>query len=290
MVPVISQVLIQPSRIMDTMKRNSEIATRIVEDLRIQGIILRPRRLEGWTHNKLGPLPGTLYLKQLKHFATLAELARPRRSADLIAILMAAHGFACERLCGAIMREVGLTDRVFEMPTIDLSTGPSGDEGFAVLEKIACEIESQPREIPAPLENLVLALQSNVRYYSEKLGEPADHVLQSALMNFLCATMGGSIYNLKATAAAVGVDPDAIDQKSSEDLGQIFRELSILDIAAEYRSISPEVVAKTSQELRPILNEMFWSREKNSLSEHHLDWFSVVFSPVFIYLIRIWDF
>ena len=69
---------------------------------------------------------------------------------------MAARGFACPRLRAAILCTVGLDDAARVYPhELDLSTGESGDEGFAVAEQIAHVMTDPSLVLPRPMSVIV---------------------------------------------------------------------------------------------------------------------------------------
>ena len=61
--------------------------------LAVRGIVVTPRRLEGWVAAGLGPLSGTPHDQQAAHFEALSRLAGQGRTADGIALGMAANGY-----------------------------------------------------------------------------------------------------------------------------------------------------------------------------------------------------
>lgn len=261
------------------MKRSAQLALRLAEDLARRGIEVSRRRLEGWHQLVLGPLPGTPYERQVDHFAALATVATSGRSSDLAAIRLAVRGFPCQRLRGAILREMGMTEveSVVALPRVDTDTCPSGDAGFALVEKAAQEAVDPGCGVPAPMLRLLEALRRNAARFAPKLGESPDFVLHSAAVNALLMAAAGRPYNLKAVAAVMGLDPELVpvDLEGLEDLIEASNFPG--RVVASYNSASADHLASCAVLLREALVEGL--SPAGCLSDDDLDWLAVVYSP-----------
>lgn len=270
------------------MRRDSSLAARLLADLSARGVDVRPRRLEGWAADQLGPLSQTPYPKQVDHYAALAGLASSGRSADVVAVRMAARGHACPRLCDAVRRQAGLVpgDEV-EVPALDLTTGASGDKDFASLEQAATDMEHDVGPAPAPMASFLTALRANAGRYAEKLDEPADQVLHSALINILGAVFGAGMYNARGAAAAFGLDPDEVDEEAVDELNAILDHYSVQRAVALFNEIEPAAIAGIAPILRDILAQVLFGSDTSRFPDEHLDWIAVIFSPAVAYAVQI---
>ncbi len=125
------------------MRRNASSTIELLKDLSARGVQVKPRRLESWSQEKLGPLPTIPHERRLEHYACLAEFSTSGRTADDAAVTLAARGFANERALEVMRNSLGAGSDIDqgEAPQIDISTAASGDSDFADLERIALFIE-----------------------------------------------------------------------------------------------------------------------------------------------------
>lgn len=262
------------------MKRRSAQVGNLVRDLGERGVEVRPRRIEGWTHEQLGPLPGTPYARQLEHLAALATLAASGRSADVVALRLAARGFACDRLLGAIRGQMGLAEgeSISALPRLDTSSGPSGDEGFAFIEDAAREINGVAGQVPLPVVHFVEALRRNARRYAEALQESPELVFHSATINALLLAVSQCPYDLRALTAVMGFDPSLVPLDAIEGFEELLARGEFADeVIAAYQSSSPTRLAGVAALLRAALAEGFAADGR--LSPEDMDWLAAVFSP-----------
>lgn len=75
------------------------------------------------------------------------------------------------------------------LPVIDLSDGPSGDTGFATLEQIAHDMVADTEWMPPLIAKVVKALYRNAAERAGQLGESADAIFHSFLVNVDPAAM-----------------------------------------------------------------------------------------------------
>lgn len=271
------------------MKRRSAHLGNLVRDLGEHGVGVRPRRIEGWTHGRLGPMPGTPYARQLEHFAALATLAASGRSADLVALRLAARGFACERLLAAIRGQMGLAEgeSISALPRLDMSTGPSGDKGFACIEDAAREINGVAGQVPLPVVHFLEALRRNARRHAEALEESPELVFHSATINALLLAASQCPYDLRALTAVMGFDPSLVPVEAMEGFGELLARRGFADeVIAAYRSSSPTELAEAALLLRTTLAEGFAADGR--LSPEDIDWLAAVLSPAMIVIVKVY--
>lgn len=106
------------------MKRSAAEAKRLARALINEGHNVTPRKLERWSQQELGPAGPSDFSALVQHYAEVESLSKRGRDGDLVARRLAARGFACERLRGAILREFGIpTEPPSVIPPMpDLST------------------------------------------------------------------------------------------------------------------------------------------------------------------------
>lgn len=274
---------------MGTVKRRSAHVGKLVRDLGERGVDVRPRRIEGWTHEHLGPLAGTLYARQLEHFAALATLAASGRSADLVALRLAARGFACERLLDAIRGQMGLAEgeSISALPRLDTTTGPSGDEGFAFIEDAAREIDGVAGQVPLPVVHFVEALRRNARRHAGALEESPELIFQTATINALLLAASQCPYDLRALTAVMGFDPSLVPVEAMDGFeGLLARGEFADEVIAAYRSSSPSELAEAALLLRTAVAEGFAADGR--LSPEDMDWLAAVFSPAMVVIVKLY--
>lgn len=229
------------------MRRSSSLAVEI--STAVPGV--SARRLEGWSHDGLGADRRLPFADQVAHYRQLAELAGPGRgrSADVAALRLAAHGFVCDRLRGALLRSLNISDVARPEIPLDLSSGESGDVAFNQIEEVAHAISTSLREIPLPMRHVVERLRRNVYDVSARMGEPGEAVFRSAIVNFLCLLLGGEIYDAQPIAAMFGVDPSAVEPDTVDFINQNFR-VTTWEIDEAYRSTPLDQIAVMAKWLR----------------------------------------
>ena len=221
------------------MKRTSQKAQRLSASLLKQGYRdVTPRRLERWCADGLGAAPGASLGKELAHFQQLASISSSGRDSDLTARRLAARGYVCTRLRPALLRELGIpeTPSPPALGLLDLSSGPSGDRGFAVVEGLASWMTSDTAGLPPLMVRIVNALRRNVARRADELGEPAEVIFQSFVINALCHLLRGGYYNGTSIEAVLNLEPGDV---TAETLDEINDTLRITPHAFEnsYRSV-----------------------------------------------------
>src|ERR1019366_2729502 len=128
------------------MRRTSKLAVDISMTLAATGLEISVRRLEGWTLAWLGPDERLLIAEQVAHYRALAKVAGPGRGreADVAARRLAAHGFACRRLRGALLRVLNIAEVDQPEVPLDFST----DAAFEHIEEIARDMATSIDQVP----------------------------------------------------------------------------------------------------------------------------------------------
>ena len=114
------------------MRRTSQLAADVSTALGDAGVTVSARRLEGWTLDGLGADECLPLDEQVAHYRELEKVAGPGRGrkADSAALRLAAHGFACRRLRGALLRGFNITEIGQPEVPLDFSTDESTDAAF----------------------------------------------------------------------------------------------------------------------------------------------------------------
>lgn len=229
------------------MRRSSSLAVEI--STAVPGV--SARRLEGWSHDGLGADRRLPFGDQVAHYRQLAELAGPGRgrSADVAALRLAAHGFVCDRLRGALLRNLNIPDVAPPKITLDLSSEESSDAVFGQLEEVARTISTSLCDIPPPIRHVIERLKRNVYHVSARVGEPGEAVFRSAIVNFLCLLLGGEIYDVQPIAAMFGVDPSTVEPDAVDFINQHLR-VTTWEIDEAYRSTPLDQIAVMAKWLR----------------------------------------
>lgn len=209
-----------------------------------------PRRLERWSKDGLGPSKTLSFRGEVTHFAQVDELSRVGRPADLVSRRLAARGFACERLRGAILRELGISPEPSPVmpPMPDLSSGPSGDAAFAAVEHLAHAMVADTRGLPPLMVRGLGALYRNATHRAERLGEPAEVIFHSFLVNGLVHLMGGDYYNGEALEAVLGLDRGVLSADMLHTMNTQLR-ISLPAIDKVYRTVSGTQIVLMAQRL-----------------------------------------
>lgn len=256
------------------------MTTELQKELEAKGVQIKPRRLESWSLERLGPSPTLPYERQLEHYACLATLSTSGRTADDVATGSAARGFANERALGVVHRSLGTGSDITQEGTaeIDIGNAPSGDNDFADLEQIAVLTEQNLKTAPKPLRHLFETLQRNIELRADSLEDTPEQAFHSFIVNIFSACFGGSVYNHEAFTAAMGDDPSAIKLQAFDAMNQMFQSMSLEALITEYRSVSTEELAVGAQASR-VLFSSFIENPNSQLTENDLDWISVMFAP-----------
>ena len=200
------------------MNRNSNHAKRLSATLVKEGYNAIPRRLERWCLDGLGPAADTNFSVQVAHFAQLTTISKSGRDADAAARRLAARGYACERLRSALLDELDIPPVAGppSLGALDLSSGPSGDPGFAAVEHLAEWMTADTVGLPPLMVRIVQTLRRNAERHAAEIGEQADVIFQSFVVNALCHLLGGEFYNGRALEAVCNLEhgditPEVLD-------------------------------------------------------------------------------
>jgi hypothetical protein len=227
------------------MKRSAEDTKRLAKALVNQGHNVTARMLERWSQQRLGPIGLLDFSELVRHYAEVDSISKRGREGDLVARRLAARGFASQRLRGAILREMGITpEPPSVMPrVIDLSDGPSGDAGFASLEQMAHDMLADTGWMPPLMAKVVKALYRNAAERAEQLGESADAIFHSFLVNVLFHLMGHDYYNTEALEAVIGVGQGSISVDELDAMNASKLRISIPTFEDAYRTVPVEDIA-----------------------------------------------
>ena len=179
-------------------------------------------RLVAWSSH-LPQLASTALAAVLNdHAPDAAKVAGPGRgrNADVAALRLAARGFTCRRLRGALLRAFNISEVGQPEVLLDFSTEESTDVAFEQLEEIAEGMAASIEQIPLPMRRVVEKLRRNVYQGASEMGESGQDIFRSAIVNFLCPLLGGEIYDGRPIAAMFGVDPAEVEPEAGEFVNQ----------------------------------------------------------------------
>lgn len=230
------------------MRRTHPLAIRLARALREAGHNVTSRRLERWHAAGLGFPEDAPFEEQLAYYSAVASISRSGRDADLTARRLAARGYACPKLRPAILAELGISPVAPDQPQVelDLSSGPSGDPAFAELEAIASWVAASTGGLPPLMVQVVDTLRRNALRHAERIGESAEQIFHSFVVNVLFHLVGGEFYNPKAIAAVLNVDPGGIGSADLDLVNTHFR-VSVQDVDEAYRSAPIEDIVRMAQ-------------------------------------------
>lgn len=247
-----------------------------------------PRRLERWCAAGLGPLEGLEFSCQLAHFAAVAAISRSGRDAEVTARRLAARGFPSERLRASVLSELGIDPigKSSSVPTIDLSSSPSGDSGFAFVEHIAHSMMVDTVGPPPLMARVFRALHRNAIRHAEELGEPADVIFHSFLVNGLAHIMGGDYYNGKAMAAVLNLD---VEVMSFDVLDVMNTGLRICprELEDTYRNAPLEQIVAMAQRIRAWAPGVLEHLGVTGAEAAEIEDLSAVFAPAAIHFVHL---
>jgi hypothetical protein len=260
----------------DHMRRSSPLAVEISTAL----ASVSARRLEGWSLDGLGADEGLSFGEQVAHYRQLGGLAGPGRgrSADVAARRLAAHGFVCRRLRGALLRGLNIADVGEPEVLIDFSSEESSDAAFDQLDQIARAMNGSIGELPLPMRHVVEKLRRNVYDAAAGMGESGDVVYRAAIVNFLCPLFGGEIYDAQPIAAMFGVDPSTVEPDAVDFINRQFR-ITAWEIDETYRSASLDRVVVMARWLRERADLAVSFLGLDAASESQLDELAAIVAP-----------
>lgn len=270
------------------MKRNAQATVRLAKALVKQGRSATTRKLERWSHDGLGPI-GTLDFQVLvRHYAEVASLSTVGRDADTVARRLAARGYVCERLRGAILRELGLSSEPPAVipPIPDLSSSPSGDAAFAAIEQLARAMMTDVRGVPPLMVKVIGALYRNATKQAEQLGEPAETIFHSFVVNGLVHLMGGDYYNGEAMEAVLGFDRGTVSPEVFDVMNSKLR-ISIPALDDAYRTVPVEQIALMAQRLAAWAPHLLSYLKVTGAKQVEIEDLAVIFAPAAIHYVNL---
>jgi hypothetical protein len=268
------------------MRRDSQLAGRISRALVRRGLDVSTRRLERWCAHDLGASEYLFFEAQVAHYVELARISRSGQDVDVAARRLASRGYGCERLRPSILRSLGISPTDTSMPALDLSTGPSGDVPFAMVEQLAQFLTATTNGLPSLMVKIDHALRTNAARYSEKLGESGEDIHHSFFVSGLCHLMGGDFYNGRALAAVFNVNPDEIDDEAMDYMNGELR-LVPSEIDETYRSASIEDIVVVAQRLNEFAPSALEHIGVTDASEAEIEDLVAMFAPAAVYFVKL---
>ncbi|MDA8317597.1 MAG: hypothetical protein M0010_20890 [Actinomycetota bacterium] len=270
------------------MRRSSKLATEISTALARSGLVVSARRLEGWTLDGLGADERLSLEEQVAHYRALAKVTGPGRghNADLAARRLAAHGFVCKRLRGALLRSLNIAEVGQPQVPIDLSTDESVDAAFEQLDEIARAMSDSIAQVPLPMRRVVEKARRTIYDNARRTGEPGDVLFRSAIVNFLYVLLGGELYDAKPIAALLGLDPAEVDLDALEFVNQRLR-ISAWDLDEAYRNAPLVRVATMAAWLRERAHLAVAYLGLESATEAQLDDLTAIFAPGVLHIFAV---
>lgn len=243
-----------------------------------------PRALERWSQAGLGPEDEALpFEEQLDHFAKLRELSHSGQEAKVTARRMAAYGYKCKGLRGALMELGGVP---ISLPELDLSTGPEGDASFGFVESEARDMLLHADTLPPLAVKVLRAMLANGARHCAKLGgEQPVSTLYSVVVSTLYHVMGGDFYNLKGMAALLNFDPEVVSPQDQDALNKLER-FDINDLAASYGSASTDDIVTAAQLLREHGPDVLDHIGVSGVTDAQVEDLAAMFAPAAVYLMQ----
>lgn len=269
------------------MKRNAQVTIRLANTLVKQGRAATTRKLERWSQEGLGPIGALDFSGLARHYAEVASLSTIGRDADMVARRLASKGYACERLRGAILGELGISA---EPPTVipimpDLSSSPDADAAFAAIEQLARAMMTDARGVPPLMVRMVRALYRNATQRAEQLGEPAEAIFHSFVVNGLVHLMGGDYYNGAAMEAVFGFDSGTVSPQTLDLMNTKLR-VSVAALDDAYRTVPLEEIAFMAQRLAAWAPHLL-SYLRVTAAQHEIEELAAVFAPAVIHFVNL---
>lgn len=267
-------------------RRSSQLAAEISSVLTRAGVTVSARRLEGWSLDGLGADERLSVDEQVAHYLALEKVAGPGRgrNADVAARRLAAHGFVCKRLRGALLRGLNIAEVGQPETPIDLSTDESADAAFEHLDEIARAMSGSIGQIPLPMRQVVEKARRNAYDIARRAGEPGDNVFRSAIVNLLCLLFGGELYDAQPIAALVGLEPEEVDPAAVEFVNQRLR-ITSWDLDEAYRSAPLLQVATMAAWMRERAHLAVAFLGLETATEAQLDDLATTFAPYALYIL-----
>lgn len=270
------------------MKRSAQATIRLARALIKQGHNVTPRKLERWSHDGLGPLGEQDFSALARHYAEVSSLSTTGRDADTVAKRLCARGLPCERLRGAILRELGLSpEPPSDIPPMpDLSSEPSGDAAFAGLEHLARAMVADPPGLPPLFVKVIRALHRNAARRAGELGEPAEEIFHSFVVNALAHLVGDDYYNGEAMDAVFGLERGTVSPDVLEVLNSKLR-VSVPTLDDEYRTVPVEEVALMAHRLTAWAPHLLRHLNITGVTQAEIEDLAVVFAPGLVHFVAL---
>jgi hypothetical protein len=270
------------------MRRTSQLAVDISTMLANAGLAISARRLEGWALDRLGPEESLPIIEQVAHYGALAKVAGPGRgrNADVAALRLAARGFTCRRLRGALLRAFNISEVGQPEVLLDFSTEESTDVAFEQLEEIAQGMAASIEQIPLPMRRVVEKLRRNVYQGASEMGESGQDIFRSAIVNFLCPLLGGEIYDGRPIAAMFGVDPAEVDPEAVEFVNQRLR-ITTWELDEAYRKAPLDQVVILARWLRERAHLAIRFLGLETVTESQLDELAAMLAPYGLFVLSV---
>lgn len=267
-----------------SVKRNAEQTIRLARTLAKEGHRVTPRKLERWSHQGLGPTATTDLQFLVRHYGQVASLSTTGRDADVVARRLAARGYPCDRLRGAILAELGIPSHPPPTmpPVLDLSSEPSGDAAFAALEEMAQAVVADTPGLPPLMVKVLQALYRNAAERSKELGEPASAIFHWFIVNSLAHLLGCDYYNGAAMEAVLGLANGTISVTDLDVMNSAPR-MSIPDLEDTYRTVPVEEIAFVAHRLTMWVPHLLRYLEVTGASEAEIEELVPVLTPGAIY-------
>lgn len=271
------------------MKRSAEETKQLAKALVKMGHNVTGRMLERWSQQELGPIAPIEFPDLVRHYAEVDSISKRGRESDLVARRLAARGFACQRLRGALLRDMNIAPEPPGVipPVIDLSDGPSGDTGFATIERMAHDMMADTGWMPPLLAKVVKALRRNAAERAEELGEPADSIFHSFLVNVLLHVMGHDYYNAEALEAVFGTEWGSISVAELDAVNSSTLRISIPDFEDAYRTVPLQDVAFIAHRLTTWVPHLLRYLKVTSVEQSEIEDVTVSLAPPAIYLVNL---
>ena len=270
------------------MRRTSQLAVDLSATLANAGLAISGRRLEGWTFDQLGPDESLPIIEQVAHYGALAKVAGPGRGrkADVAARRLAAHGFTCRRLRGALLRAFDIAEVGQPEVLLDFSTEESTDAAFERLEEIAQGMATSIEQIPLPMRRVVEKFRRNVYQSASAMGESGEDIFLSAIANFLCPLLGGEIYDGRPIAAMFGVDPTEVEPEVVEFVNQHLR-ITTWEVDEAYRTAPLDQIVILARWLRERAHLAVSFLGLQTATESQLDELAAMFAPYALFILGV---
>ena len=261
--------------------------TAIRQALRSRGLTVTARRIEGWSAAGLLPAPTQSFDRQIDHYAALTEYSGRGIDADVTSFRLAAHGFVCERLRLALLRQFNITEPV-PVPHLEFGTSEAANAAFEQIEGVAREVAADFTLVaPQAFGKIFKALQKNAESSAWRVGPPREEesgesVFHSFLVSSTCYFFGGDMYNAKAMAAATNVDPSTVTDPDLDFVNSLTRVESE-DIDRAYLTLPAEQIVAMATLLRGAAPRALGFLDLDGLSDSEVDTVCAVVAPMLVH-------